>query len=57
MRVEGTSGSDRDRLPEQVEPGRTYRDAEISGWLEDSVSITTRDQALSDAGRAGRRRT
>jgi hypothetical protein len=33
MRTSGTGGSYRERLPEQVPPHRTYRNAGIKGWL------------------------
>jgi hypothetical protein len=33
MRTSGAGGSDRERLPEQLPPDRTYRDAGIKGWL------------------------
>jgi hypothetical protein len=29
----GDSGSRRERLPDQVEPGRTYRNVGITGWV------------------------
>jgi hypothetical protein len=57
MRTEGDGGSDRTNLPDQVEPGRTYRGAEVTGWLEDSVSIAGGDQELSDGSRGSRRQT
>jgi hypothetical protein len=33
MRTSGAGGSYRERLPEQVPPDRTYRNAGIKGWL------------------------
>jgi hypothetical protein len=33
MRTSGAGGSYRERLPEQVPPDRTYRNAGIEGWL------------------------
>jgi hypothetical protein len=33
MRTSGAGGSERERLPEQVKPGRTYRKAGVRGWL------------------------
>jgi hypothetical protein len=33
MRTSGEAGSERERLPERVEPGRTYCNAGIRGWL------------------------
>jgi hypothetical protein len=35
MRTAGDSGSRRERLREQVEPGRTYRDVRIRRWLRE----------------------
>ena len=57
MRTKGEGGSERERLPEPVEPGRTYRNIGIRGWLRGWVSIARGDQALSNGGRGRRRRT
>ena len=37
MRTDGDGGSEREGLPDQVEPGRTYRDVRISAWLRDRI--------------------
>jgi hypothetical protein len=37
MRTSGDAGSERERLPKPVEPGRTYRNAGVIGWLRARV--------------------
>jgi hypothetical protein len=42
VELETESGSERRNLPEEVEPGVTYRDVEI-GWAAKARARTTRD--------------
>jgi hypothetical protein len=59
MRTSGDAGSEREGLPERVEPGRTYRNARIRGWLRGRIksSIATANRSILDAAGARRRGT
>jgi len=52
---ESVSGTERENLPEEVEPGVTYRDARVRLRIASALADTELRERLDDDGRESRR--